>query len=287
MKKFLFVLLVVPFFLFAQSSWKPAEVSVPAKVELFHSSKTANFPTTESLNRGDFMYEISHRFGMISKGYEELYGFDGPVKMRMALSYGITNDLMMTIGRSNVLDNLELTAKYKLLEFDHPQMPSALSVKAGWAMNTEPSVELEAFNTNYMQYYGQLVYNIMFMNKKLGLGIVPSLIYNSNVFAKRNNLSVKNTITLGTYYQFYINRMWSLFAEFSPVLSGWDDGIFASKTETYNIIAFGAAIETGGHIFHLFITNSTLLNSTQFLTGADNNTDKDAWHLGFGITREL
>jgi len=103
MYKSILILLTVPFLLFAQSSWKRSVENNFASVELFHSSKTANFPTTENLKQGNFVFEISHRFEKINGGYDNFYGLDGPVNMRISLGYGLTNDLMVTLGRSNVL----------------------------------------------------------------------------------------------------------------------------------------------------------------------------------------
>ena len=157
-------------------------------------------------------------------------------------------------------------------------------------VNTEPAFDLEAFNSDYMQFYAQLVYNIMFLDNKIGIGIVPSYVHNSYIFAAQNNLDTKYTFTLGTYYQYYFNRMWSLWAEYSPVISGWQGTLLndpAKSNRSYNTIAFGAGIETGGHIFHLFITNNSRLNAVQYLVGSDGETDEDAWRLAFGITREL
>lgn len=73
-------------------------------------------------------------------------------------------------------------------------------------------------------------------------------------------------------------------------LSGWEITIFSYPTEinkSNNSISAGVALETGGYVFHLFITNNTRLNPTQYLIGVDNNTNIDAWHFAFGFTMEL
>jgi Membrane bound beta barrel domain (DUF5777) len=290
MLKLIIAFLIVPLMLFSQSRWKRSKSVKKIDIELFHSTQTANLPTTETLKKGDFMYEISHRFGRISDGYDALYGFDGPVNMRTALSYGVTDHFMLTMGRSSVLDNFELKGKLKLWQLENKAAPSVFAVQFGATVSTEPAFDLEAFNTDYMQFYGQLIYNVMLMDKKLGIGIVPSYVYNSYIFAARNNLDTKYTFALGSYYQYYFNRLFSLWAEFSPVISGWQGPIFSNpgkENRSYSTIAFGTAIETGGHIFHLFVTNSTRLNAVQYLVGSDGDTDKDAWHLAFSITREL
>ena len=63
---------IIPFYLAAQPSWKRNEVPVSVPVHLFHSSQTANLPTTETLQKGNFMYEISHRFASVTSGYDGL-----------------------------------------------------------------------------------------------------------------------------------------------------------------------------------------------------------------------
>lgn len=290
MKNIIIIFLVLPFLVSAQSHWKRKDNTRNLDLELFHSIQTANLPTTETLKKGDFMFEISHRFGKISDGYDALYGFDGPVTMRIALNYGLTNHIMIGLGRSDILDNLELNAKIKLWQIRTKFMPSVFAIRAGFAVNSEPAYNLKAFDTDYNQYYLQLVYNIMLMNKKLGIGLVPTYVGNSYIFAARKNLSRQYTLSLGTYYQYYFNRIWSVWAEYSPVFSGWNGTIFSNPSKnnrSYNSLALGFAIETGGHIFHIFVTNNNRLNTVQYIVGSNGGTDKNDWRLGFSITREL
>lgn len=76
--------------LIAQPKWKKSEEEQIQDLTLFHSTQTANFPTTESLSKGNFMYEISHRFvPSIKDGFDALYGLDGPVRIRFAIGYGL------------------------------------------------------------------------------------------------------------------------------------------------------------------------------------------------------
>lgn len=290
MYKILLLILFIPMFLPAQSRWKRSKTTTVTPVHLFHSSKSANLPTAETIGKGDFMFEISHRFGRISDGYDALWGFDGPVKMRIALSYGITPKLTATLARSNLLDNVELAFKQRVWDKKYESCSMALALVAGAATNSEPAYDLKAFSAEHTQFFGQLVLNGMFWQNSLGIGFVPSYVYNSYIFADRKNVDKKYTFTLGTHIQYYFNRIYSIWGEFSPVLSGWQGNIYWSakkENRSYNPIAFGVAIETGGHIFDVFVTNSTRLNTTQYLIGAESETDKDAWKFAFGITREL
>ena len=293
-KKLIFFVLIIPVFLFSQSRWKREIPIVKQETQLFHSIKTANLPTAETLQKGNFFYEISHRFAKINDGYDALYGLDGPVNMRTALSYGISDNFTVCIGRSNVQDNLDINVKYKIFVLDNETFPSKVALKAGIAFNTETYAGIkkrDAFDSNSRQYYFQVIYNLMLLDKKLGFGVIPSYVYNSYIFANEFNQDTKYTFSLPVYTQYYFNRMWSLWLEVTPVLGGWKGNIYSDPSNanrSHNALAGGLAIETGGHVFHLFITNSTRLNPTQYLVGADNNSSSsDSWHFAFGITREL
>jgi hypothetical protein len=53
----------------------------------------------------------------------------------------------------------------------------------------------------------------------------------------------------------------------------------------YTPFSFGVDIETGGHVFQLFITNARALAHTQLLRGADFDYGKKDWTVGFNIHR--
>ncbi|MCB9502604.1 MAG: hypothetical protein H6696_11750 [Deferribacteres bacterium] len=290
----LFILLILPCILIAQPSWQRSAELVKTEVELFHVSQMPDLPTTETLQKGSFMYEISHRFGSFNSGYQGMYGFDGPVTMRMALSYGVTNHLIATIGRSSLQDNLDIRLKLKALQVRSSTMPTVVALQAGIAFNTESYaglVKRKAFDSNSNQFYGQIIFNTMLLQKKLGIGIIPSVVYNSFIFANDYSAGKKYTASLPLYAQYYLNRMWSIWTEYTPVVGGWKGNVFydaADENKSHNSLSTGIAIGTGGHVFYLFATNNSRLNPTQYLVGAPASADdRDAWRIAFCITREL
>ena len=270
---------------FAQPQWQKSEDKVELKLALFHSTQTANFATTESLDKGNWMYEISHRFiPSINEGIDALYGFDGPARIRTAIGFGITEDLMVTLGRSNDIDNVDLQLKQRLFEIRNDILPSVLAIRGGISWNTEipDGIDRSKTDGDNFQYYVQLIYNGMLLDKKLGIGIVPSYLYNSYIFA----VEKQYTFTIGTYLQYYINAMWSFWVEYNPIIMGYRGVIRLDETgKSHNSVAIGMDIETGGHIFHLILTNNARLNPSQYLVGADRSAGDDMWRLGFGIKR--
>ena len=138
MKSIILLLLIFSVAIIAQPQWKKSENVTEPRLELFHSTETANFPTTETLGKYDFMYEISHRFiPSIKDGYDVYFGLDGPARIRTAIGFGITEDLMVTLGRSNDIDNVDLQFKQRLFEIRNDILPSVLAIRGGISWNTE------------------------------------------------------------------------------------------------------------------------------------------------------
>ena len=121
---------------------------------------------------------------------------------------------------------------------------------------------------------GQLIVNTLY-NKKLGIGFVPSYLYNSHIYC----LDTQDTFTFGMYAQYYVSDGWNVFLEFNPTVTGWRN--------QFNSMAFGVELETGGHFFKILLGNNTKLNPTQYLAGAVDEINSGDWHFGFNITRLL
>jgi hypothetical protein len=89
------------------------------------------------MQKGDFEFEISHRFSpTLDDGVDYLFGLDGPVNMRMALGYAVTDRLVVTLGRSNVLRNLDLQLKYRALSLRNKLLPTIVTFQLGSAWST-------------------------------------------------------------------------------------------------------------------------------------------------------
>lgn len=258
--------------------WKREEPQTKEQLHLFHSIHAVNLPTAETLKKNELEYEISHRFIPTVTTDNAYFGIDGPANIRTALAYAITNHLMITVGRSNLQDNYDFRLKYQFYQLDNPAFPVLLAARAGLGWNTEvygSSGKLrDKTDTKNFQYYGQLIFNTMLW-KKLGIGVVPSYLYNSHILC----VDTEYSFTVGSYLQYYVSTLWSVFFETNTTVTGF--------RRTYNPITLGIELETGGHFFKIFLSNSRALNPTQFLAGADLNVRDGDWRLGFNITRIL
>jgi len=266
-----FFLLLITAAGMSQTRWKRSEPA-PTEVHLFHSMHVASLPTAETLKQGNWLFEVSHRFSTpFKEGGEAFYGFDGPANIRLALGYGVTKKLFVLVGRTNVNDNVELVAKYKAVAWRNSTLPLLVSFRAGAAYNGQTFVT-PAEKSRLYQFYGQAIFNTM-VNKKLGIGLAPTYLHNSDIFSA----DVHYSFTLGAYAQIYVSKRLSFFAEWNPVLGG--------LTPEDNSLEIGLELETGGHFFKIIVTNNDKVTSTQYIPGVMNDFYEGALRFGFMITR--
>ena len=303
LKSAFLLIFLTPLTALAQPTWQSSPPPAPEPVEVFRSTIMANLPTATMLYKGDWHYEISHRFdGSLSGGYDSLFGLDYRANIRMAFGYGISDQFMITLGRSNEMDNHDLQIKHRIWNASNTWFSNALAVQFGLAWNTDSNiaqklnqvgVSRNRMDSDNFQYYAQLIYNARLLDNRLAIGLVPSYLYNSLIYSDVYNVSKRQTFTMGTYYQLYLNDMWGIWLEYSPTLSGYQGFLNPSNLRnvgnqrSHDSLSSGVSIETGGHVFYFFATNNTRLNSTQYLVGSPYTADPSNWRLGFAITRYL
>lgn len=253
--------------------WQKTE-SEQIDLELLHSTQVLNLPTAETLKKGDFQFEISHRFNTpVSSGISELYGLDGSVTMRIGLGYAFTNRLLVNVARSNLEGNIDTQLRYKLFQLRNDTFPTLITAQAGFAYNGKPVKDIPEGNGKF-QYFGSVIFNTL-INKNIGIGVVPTYLYNSHIYCP----DVQYSFTLGFYIQHYMSDTWSFIFEGNPTISGWRD--------QYDSYAFGIEIETGGHFFKMLLGTNNRMNFPQYIAGAQGKFNSGDWFIGFNITRLL
>ncbi|MBN1561090.1 hypothetical protein JW998_12625 [candidate division KSB1 bacterium] len=272
LKKSIFIIFSLTTLALAQgSSWKRAEPML-GELQLFHSPIAAMLPTAETLQKGDWEFEVSHRFTTpVSQGSSSFWGMDGPATIRLALGYAVSDALMLHIGRTNAMDNVELTAKYKATQLDNKSFPIGFSVRGGIAYNGEIYDPVKS-DARRFQYYAQLIANTL-VQKKIGVGLAPTYLYNAHIFC----VDPQYSFTFGSYVQYYVSPRWSVLAEWNPTVSGW--------RRSYDSLTLGFELETGGHFFKIFLTNNDKVNTAQYIAGADKDFFAGDIRIGFLITR--
>jgi hypothetical protein len=253
--------------------WERRSEPTALPVTVFHSTEAANLQTAETLRKGEWLVEVSHRFGTaVSQGADALWGLDGPVFNRLGLAYAASDRVMLGVLRTNLADNVELNAKVRLAEGGRQGLPFMVAAMAGWAWNTQ--LPETGYDGNESQAYGQLIFNAL-LGDRFALGVTPTLLRNPRI----EDASSESAFALGLNGQLYLSPQVSLLGEW--VLSEERPG------QTRDSGTFGLELETGGHFFKLVLTNSIRANPTQHLGGTSIPFSLDDLRFGFNITRLL
>lgn len=254
--------------------WERRNEATEPPVVVFHSTQLINLPTAETLSKGEWQFEISHRFlPALSEGSDALWGLDGPVNMRLGLGYQPAGRVLVTLARSNLMDNWDLQVKVKALDLEAGGVPMMVALQGGGAWSSDVP-ERDAGDPGNFQYYGQLIINAL-LSDRLALGVVPSYLHNSSL----DRADPDHDLYLGLYGQLYLTEILSANGEWN--LGGSQEDLDRDAA------AFGVELETGGHFFKVFVSNSVRLNPTQYLVGTDLPFEPSEWRLGFSITRLL
>ncbi|RMG61907.1 MAG: hypothetical protein D6715_12780 [Calditrichaeota bacterium] len=278
------VLILLAGGLLAQSqrpvTWKSRLAPRTKELIIFHSTMIGGLPTTETPGRGAFEFEVTHRFrNALGTGFDNFYGLDFGANTRIALGYVPYPHLMVALGRSSIFSNFDLWVKYRFLQWRGGPFPGRVALRGGVAWNTKPVVRgRNRGHPRNFQYYGQAIFNLA-LTPHLALALVPGWLYNVDI----RTPDAETATTLGTGAQFYFARVWSVWAEAVFTLSGLRDGA--------NALTFGLELETGGHFFKIFLSNSNRPNPSQYLAGAPfhlgDGSLVDNLVFGFTITRLL
>jgi hypothetical protein len=244
----------------------------------FKTTRIINMHSVENAAAGVMDFRISHRFGFINTGAYDLFGLDQAL-MRIGFEYGISDRLMVGMGRSNVNKAYDSFLKYKILRQGSGKhnIPLSVSYFASAVCNTVKWADPNRDNyfSSRMQYTHQLLIARKF-NNDLSLQLTPTLVHKNLV----PTLQDKNDIlALGFGGRYKLTQRFSVNGEYIYVLPNQITSTF------YNSLSLGVDIETGGHVFQLHLTNSTSMLEPGFITESVGQWKNGGIHFGFNVSR--
>lgn len=256
------------------------EESAPKEANLtpssFKGSRLINGHTVMTRRKGSLEFLIAHRFGRLNSGAYELFGLDN-ANVRFGLDYGLTDELTVGFGRNSFEKTFDFFAKYALLrqQTGVKTVPVSITAFTSGAINSlrpiDPAVEVN-FSERISYTYQLLIARKV--NSKLSLQVMPTLIHFNTVSADREN----DLIALGLGGRMLLTKRLSINAEYYYRFGERD-------LDTYDAIAIGIDLETGGHVFQLQFTNSRSMNEKGFIRETTGDFFNGDVHFGFNITR--
>ena len=279
----LIIFTLITSFTFAQDDLlNLIEDSTPQKeyvTNAFKSTRVINGASVEHLGLGVLDFRISHRFGRLNGGKYQLWGLD-QATIRLGLDYGITNRLMVGLGRSNSKKESDGFIKYRLLWQSRGKNAVPLSVILVTGMTVNglkfDNPERKNYYTSRLAYYYQVIMGRKF-SEQFTLQFTPTMVHRNFI----DSINFRHDVyALGSAARLKLNKRIAIVAEHFYVFPG------SSNDKIYtNSLSLGFDIETGGHVFQLHFTNSLGMNERAFITDTDGKWDKGDIQFGFNISR--
>jgi hypothetical protein len=243
----------------------------------FKTTRIINGHSIEQMKKRQLDFRVNHRFGQINSGAYELWGLDNAF-INIAFEYGITDWLMAGIRRGTYQKTYDGSLKFRILRQSKGAkvMPVSLSYFTDMSINTlkvtDPNIE-DNF-VNRLAFTHQILVARKF-SEKLSLQLTPSFVHRNLVNADEENDIY--AIGIGGRYKF-VRRVAFTFEYFYASHT-------ANNENYFNPLALGVDIETGGHVFQLFFTNSRPMVEKGFLAETTGNWLDGGIYFGFNISR--
>jgi hypothetical protein len=254
----------------------------------FKSTKIINAQTNETVHRHVLDFRVAHRFGNVGKytggksAVHTLYGLDAAADVRIALEYGITDNLMVGFSRSKYKENLEGLAKYRVWQqTSDNKIPLAVTVFANVAYTpVKDYANLYSKTSRRLSYTGQLILARKF-SPRISFELLPTLVHRNFVF---DNADENDIFSLGTGARIKLTKRTSFVADYFYNFSKFRK----DRSDSYfNPLGVGVEIETGGHVFTIMFSNSGPLIENELIPETTDSWSDGGFKFSFNISRNF
>lgn len=240
--------------------------------DIFKSTRIVNSHSVEMTKARHLDLRVSHKFGLLNSGYDQFFGLDNAV-MRLGLDYGLTNDITVGIGRSSLEKVVDGFAKWRIMHQQKNRPVSIVAMTSAYVNTTKKQAGQDWLeNKHRWSYFSQLMIGRKFGNA-FSLQLAPGYLHRNLVqtTGEENGL-----VTMGAAARLRLTRSVHLTADY---VQRFDNNDFQ------NPLGLGIDLETGGHVFQLFVSNTMGLAEPQFIGYTAGKFFEGDLHFGFHIVR--
>lgn len=243
----------------------------------FKSTRVINAHSIERMKANQLDFRINHRFGEITDGAYDLWGLDNAL-ISFDFGYGISDWLMVGFRRSTYNKTYDGSLKFSLLRQTEGarEIPVAVSYYTNIGVITLRDELIDSLFTNSLSFTHQLLVARKF-NEKISLQLMPTFVHRNLVDYNEQN----DWLAMGFGGRYKFHRRLALMVEYF-FSAPCDNDYFHGAQHPLSI---GLDIETGGHVFQLFVTNSQIMEESGFLTQPPGDILDGGIYFGFNISR--
>ncbi len=279
---FVFSIIVINAFSQDLDSLLEAELNKNEETEIveatFKGTRLVLGHSIENTAKGELNFIISHHFGTINQGFYNYWGLDQS-SIRFGFDYGITKKLNVGIGRSSLNKIYDGYIKLKLLNQSTGKRTIPISLSAfsniGITSLEWANPDRDNLFESRISYTFQLLMARKFSNR-LSLQLTPTMIHRNLVKAKDDENDV---FSIGAGGRLKLTNRVSINSEYFYLLPG------KTADDYYDSFSIGFDIETGGHVFQVYVTNSNGMIEPEFIPKTNGSWNNGDIRLGFNISR--
>ena len=244
-------------------------------INFFKDIKLINSHSVEFVDDKVLHFMIQHRFGPISNEGKNLWGLDES-QIRFGLTYGLSDNLNIGIGRSSYEDIIDFFIKKNITKQSDFFFQSSFVGSLFLNQFTFAEQQAEDFLFNEKLSYSSQFLIARKFNKLLTLQLMPTLnLYNNileDVQGNKQNNYFDYSVGLGS--RFLITKSTTFNFEYYYLFS---------DLEKNNSFSFGFDIETRGHVFQFHFSNTKWMVEKGFINRL-YSSEKELF-FGFNISR--
>jgi len=243
-----------------------------------------SLPTSHIPSEGTWEIRFTHRFsqsldqGSGSDRVHDLFGLDSSADVAIGLSWAPRRDLQFSFLRSNALDDIELGAKYVVLQ-QAPALPFSAALRAGVDLRTQQNVN------DRTSVFAQAILSHQF-GRRAELFAMPTFVTDAgrSVTAQSSGALFKHAFNVPVGAAVMVRPALSVVAELIPKNRDLPGSMHADFGW-----ALGLKRGIGGHYFEILVTNSNATHADQYVTSTYLGTplNRGDLHLGFNIERRF
>ena len=274
--KLFIVLLLFPLFVIAQEEEPEKEEKVKEKVErpAFESSFIIDNPTNVLFSKNTLEVQMSHRFGLITGGENDLAGIWAPSNIHIGASYALHERLTVGGGITKFDRLLDLNWKVALLRQTRSNtMPVSVSYYGNWVVDSRRKENFNLTQDRY-SFFHTLIIAKRF-NQMISLQVAPSWShYNLVARTMRNDM-----IAISGGGRIKISPQTAIMFDYTQPITEF------IKDNPHPGISVGFEFATSAHAFQLMIGNYNGIIPQKNIMFNQNDYFKGDVLIGFNITR--
>lgn len=263
----------------AQLERKRALPSGPEELT-FMAPRTINIYTIEPLAAGELHYSIMHTFGEVESGIQNLWGIDYGANVRLSFEYAPTDRFSLALARTSEDKVVDLSGRLHLIQQQRDgSVPISVTLSGGVGLTTaDYRYLLDNYSLSDRFQNHVMVHLARKFSPKLSLQVSPGFAYFSRVGTELSVAHPTENFYSGVAFsgRYRIASRMALTFQAVPRVYGDESDV---------VWGAGLDIETGGHVFQLYMVTSNALQDAYVLGGQNGEIKDGAFRIGFNVNR--